>query len=406
MTKLSQYRPFFVAGSAFLVWMQIAAVILGFPGGLEGRADFRMFFAGGSLVRMGRGEQLYDYEKMANTEAELAGKAGVNFPFAHPAYEVLPFIGLSWLSYRTAYCLFFGINLTLLFFSIRLLVPVTGWLKEIWTHLPIMTVAGFLPIGICTILGQDSILLFTLITIAYVMMKTARESAAGAVLGLAMFRFPIILPLVLFFCMARRWKLLEAYAATSVIVVLLSVIIAGPGSVLAYPHLLLHRAGTPESVEFGIQPNSMPNLRGLIEFILGKWVSSRTTQIMIIASSVALVAWAAIKRLPFELLLIVALLVSYHELLHDSVLLLLPLLTLRSETPIKLSVWCLLLASPTLALLIFEIPVTLLAAVYLFFLLVMARGTSESGSELDTNTLWYLPTTRSRKGDLWAATQV
>jgi hypothetical protein len=385
--------------------MQIAAVILGFPGGLDGRADFRMFFAGGSLVRTGRGEQLYNYEKMANVEAELAGKAGVNFPFAHPAYEVLPFTALSWLSYRKAYCLFFGINVALLFFSISLLIPATGWLKEIWTWLPVMTVAGFLPVGICILLGQDSILLFAFVTIAYVMMKTAREFAAGIVLGLGMFRFPIILPLVIFFCVARRWKLLAGYATTCVIVVLLSVIIAGPGSVLAYPHLLLHRAGTPESVEFGIQPNSMPNLRGLIEFILGKRVSSHSTQIMIIASSVTLMAWAAIKRLPFELWLIVALLVSYHELIHDSVLLLLPLLTLRSKTPKKLLVWSLLLASPTLALLVFKIPLTLLAAVYLVFLLVMARGTSESGSELDTKTFWCLPTTRRSKGDLCAAEQ-
>jgi hypothetical protein len=383
--------------------MQIAAVILGFPGGLDGRADFRMFFAGGSLVRMGRGEQLYNYEKMANVETELAGKAGVNFPFAHPAYEVLPFIALSWLSYRKAYCLFFGINVALLFFSTSLLIPATGWLREIWTWLPVMTVAGFLPVGICILLGQDSILLFTFVTIAYVMMKTAREFAAGVVLGLGMFRFPIILPLVIFFCLARRWKLLAGYATTCVIVVFLSGIIAGPGSALAYPHLLLHRAGTPESVEFGIQPNSMPNLRGLIEFMLGKWVSSHSTQIIIIASSVTLITWAAIKRLPFELWLIVALLVSYHELIHDSVLLLLPLLTLRSETPRKLLVWCLLLASPALALLVFKIPLTLLAAVYLVFLLVMARGASESGSELDTKTFWYLPAIRRSKGDLWAA---
>lgn len=377
MAKLPQYRSFFVAGSAFLVFMQLTAVILGFSGGLEGRADFRMFFAGGTLVRTGHGEQLYDYETMANAETELAGGAGVNFPFAHPAFEALPFVALSVLSYRNAYCLFFAINLTLLAVSISFLKPTTIWLREIWAWLPFMVVAGFLPVGLCLILGQDSILLFALITVAYIMLKTAREPAAGFVLGLGMFRFPIILPLVVCFCLARRWKLLAGFLVTCAAVVLLSVIVAGPGSVQAYPQLLLHRPGTPESVEFGIQPNSMPNLRGLIEFTLGRWVSSLTARIMIVASSLALMAWAIIKRLRFELLIVVALLVSYHELLHDSVLLLLPLLTLPSDSPKRLLVWSLLLASPTLAFLVFHIPLTVLAVVYLFFLLVMARDAGE-----------------------------
>ena len=362
--------------------MQLAVVILGFPGGLQGRADFRMFFAGGTLVRMGHGEHLYDYQKMANTETDLAGDTGVDFPFAHPAFEALPFVALSIFSYRNAYCLFFAINLTLLAVSVSLLKPMTGWLSEIWAWLPVMAVAGFLPVGLCLILGQDSILLFALITVAYIMLKTAREPAAGLVLGLGMFRFPIILPLIVCFCLARRWKLLAGYLGTCVVVVLLSVIIAGPSSVVAYPQLLLHRPGTLESVEFGIPPNSMPNLRGLIEFTLGRWVSSFTAQIMIGVSSLALLAWAVIKRLPFGLLVVVALLVSYHELIHDSVLLLLPLLTLPSQDPKRLLVWCLLLASPSLAFLIFHIPLAGLAVVYLAFLLVMAKGAGESNLPL------------------------
>lgn len=362
--------------------MQVAVVILGFSGGLEGRADFRMFFAGGTLVRTGQAEQLYNYEKMRNTEAQLAGEAGVNFPFAHPAFEALPFVPLSALSYRKAYCVFFAINLTLLLVCINLLKPAVGWLSEIWTWLPVTAVAGFLPVGICLIVGQDSILLFTLLTVAYAMLKTAREPVAGFVLGLGMFRFPIILPLVVCLGLTRRWKLLAVYAVTCAVVVLLSVIIAGPGSILAYPQLLLHRPGTQESVEFGIQANSMPNLRGLIEFILGKWFPSLTILILIAGSSLALTAWAVIKRLPFELLIIVALLVSYHELIHDSVLLLLPLLALPSDSPKKLLFWCLLLASPTLVYLIFRIPVTLLAFIYLAYLLVMAKDEPKSDAPL------------------------
>jgi hypothetical protein len=53
------------------------------------------------------------------------------------------------------------------------------WMGETWAALPPMTVAGFLPVGICLIQGQDSILLLLIIAGAYAMQKGGRGFASG-----------------------------------------------------------------------------------------------------------------------------------------------------------------------------------------------------------------------------------
>jgi len=73
MIALSRYRSFFEAGSIFLILFQTVVVVLGFSGGLAGRADFRSFYASGYLVRSGDADHLYDYNKTAAKEKEVIG---------------------------------------------------------------------------------------------------------------------------------------------------------------------------------------------------------------------------------------------------------------------------------------------------------------------------------------------
>jgi hypothetical protein len=125
MTSFSRYRPFFIMGSCYLVLMQMGLVTLFLvtASAAVGRADFRMLYTGGSMVRTGQAEQLYNYEETVTNEARMAGKGGANLPFNHPAYEALLFAVLSWLPDQQAFWLFFAVNLGLLLVSYRLLMP-------------------------------------------------------------------------------------------------------------------------------------------------------------------------------------------------------------------------------------------------------------------------------------------
>ena len=110
-----------MTGSLFLILLQVTVVALGLSGGVAGRADFRMLYSGGFLIRNGQGDQLYEYDKIAATEARIAGQSGANLPFDHPAYEGLLFAAFAVVDYKKAYWLHFCLNLALLFVAIRIL---------------------------------------------------------------------------------------------------------------------------------------------------------------------------------------------------------------------------------------------------------------------------------------------
>jgi len=385
-TNFSHYRSFFVTGSIFLILFQIVVVGLGLSGGLAGRADFRSFYASGYLLRSGHAYQLYDYNQTTATEKEVIGNEGANLPSIHPAYEALLFAALSVASYKRAYWLYFCLNLVLVFVAIRMLQPAPDWMREVHAGFPALAAAGFLPVGICLIQGQDSILFFLIIVGVYALQRKNRDLAAGMLLGLGMFRFQLVIPLVVCLCFARRWKLIAGFAVTCIGVVAISIVITEPAPWTTYPrHLIAMNSGLQTSsarLAHAIYPEKMPNLRGLIYLLLGARVSSVIPQALTALLSALLLGWAIIRRLPFELLVVVAVLVSYHGAIHDSVLLLLPLMAccMPLSDPgfgKRLTMWILLLSSPVLVF-VLNLPFAVLCLVYLAFLIVIAEGKSET----------------------------
>src|SRR6516225_3766119 len=114
MISFAKYRPFFIMGSIYLLLMQLGFLAMIFATSSVAKADFRMFYAGGYMVRTGQAPQIYDRQKTDATEEEMAGHGGADLPFNHPAYEALLFAVLSLLPYKAAFGLFSGINLVLL----------------------------------------------------------------------------------------------------------------------------------------------------------------------------------------------------------------------------------------------------------------------------------------------------
>src|SRR5437870_3548352 len=102
--------------------------------GLSGFADFRQLYAGGYMIRTGQAHDLYDYDKQQAIEEQLVPLAAhFPLPVNHPAFEELLFAPMSYLSYRSAFCIFLVINLVLLFVCVRLLQSQYGVLKRRWS---------------------------------------------------------------------------------------------------------------------------------------------------------------------------------------------------------------------------------------------------------------------------------
>jgi hypothetical protein len=129
----------------------------------------------------------------------------------------------------------------------------------------------------------------------------------------------------------------------------------------------------------------MPNLRGLFYLIIGAGTSRLALHLWTLLGSATLMAWAAWKRLPFELMVVVAVLVGYHGYIHDSVLLLIPLLTCQISDDQgdwrKVLAWGALALGPSFTF-ANRVPDAFLAVVYLAFLVVMAKSAGRSTERL------------------------
>jgi Glycosyltransferase family 87 len=292
---------------------------------LAGRADFRAMYAAGYLIRTGQNHQLYDYAVQAHLQDLIVGPSDTPLPFNHLAYESVLFAPLSVFTYRTAYFIFLFANICLLVICFAMFRPWMQNLKKIYWWLPMALFAAFLPIAAALIQGQDSILLLVLLTASFVLLQRDQPELAGALAGLGMFKFQLVLPIALMFLLWRRWKFVAGFTAISAMAVGLSTWLVGVAQTRAYGHLLLAVGKTTgqDYLRNVATPNQMPNLRGLVFGATHSHLPMVAIQLITAISSAALFFWLANRRrigtAPSAALTAItaAVLVSYHLNIHD-----------------------------------------------------------------------------------------
>ena len=246
------------------------------------------------------------------------------------------FAPLARLPYVAAYLVWAIFNLALILGFWKLLRPRLPSLHRLLPGLPLLAMFAFFPLMMALLQGQDSILLLFLYGLAFLALATGRAFVAGLCLGLALFKFQLVLPFVLVLLLRRQWRAVAGFVITAFGLLLVSAAVVGWNGVMAYPGFVLglSRSGA----QAGIYPRDMPNLRGLIEGALH--FAGRPAALLIIALSIALVALAALRwpvpteraqpgrqfMLGFSLCLTITIMASYHLLVHDLSLLMLPAL--------------------------------------------------------------------------------
>ena len=330
------FRPFLFAALAYLLVVQVALCVMSVRPALEGHADFRTFYCTGYLVRTGHANQIYDYEVQKQVQNALVAPSDVALPFYHPAYEALLFVPFSLASYRVGYFLFIGFNIALLVISALLMRPYLFGLASIWPMLPFAVFLLFFPAGIALMQGQNSILLLALYSGAFVAIVAGNDFLAGCLLGLALVKFQIALPVVALFLIWRRWRMIAGFAASGSAVLIASIWLVGLQGLIEHARFLLGVSsglGTPgDQLRNGIFPRAMPNLRGLLFSLGGAHLPNVWLQSEIVGLSLLVLLWTARRRKEitspgnaFALAIMCALLVSYHLQIHDLTLLILPI---------------------------------------------------------------------------------
>jgi hypothetical protein len=306
----------------------------------QGYPDFTIFYTAGKMLRQGLSHGLYNGALQYDVQQTFASGVRIRkgpLPYNHPAFEALIFEPLAALDYPTAYAVWSVFNLAILGFLPFLLRPHIPVLAQCSPLLWLPVWLGFFPVLVALLQGQDVILLLLLNALAFVALKRNAETLAGCWLGLGVFKFQLMVPLVLILMCWKRGKVVLSFAVTAAGLAAISVAITGWAGALRYPGYVLH---FEEFMEQGGIAADMPNLRGLIE----GWSVTRGlpgVHVITIALSVGLLVWVVAKGwhrvdssqqfdLKFSLAMVAAVLVSYHAFPYDLSLLVIPLLLVVS----------------------------------------------------------------------------
>lgn len=305
----------------------------------NGYQDFTIYYMSALLLRSGQGTDLYNSGTQYRTQLTFTHvpiRQGP-LPFNHPPFEAIVFLPFTFLSYWPAYLLWSAINAIMLAICVFL---VRRQFPRILTASPLLlglAAVAFFPAAVAMVQGQDVFLLLLLCVMAIICLDRGQDASAGALLAGGLFRPHLIVPMVFLLAVQRR-RLLLGFVPAAIILVAISVAITGWHGPLNYIRFVLQVENTVCPGCFG--PGTVPNLRGLFQSLPGLSASSRASTALIVGSSlvVFLVALLRIRNgrdsiiFSSSLAVVTTLLVSFHLLTHDLILLLPLVLIVLSQS--------------------------------------------------------------------------
>jgi hypothetical protein len=305
----------------------------------KGYQDFTIFYAAARMVRSGQSKVLYDLSAQYRAQQEFAPNVHIRqaaLPYNHPPFEALLFLPFTLLPYVPAYLFWNLLNVIMVAASLMLLRRQFVEIGTLPFGLLVLSATGFLPIATAFLQGQDSILLLFLFVVALVTMEKGHDAAAGAALAAGLFKFHLVLPLVLLLA-ARRWRLLLGFAPVAALLGGISLAMVGWHGAVGYAQFLLRLENS--GAGGAIVGAEMPNLRGIIASLAGAHDRAFLMPLTIACSAaVIVIAWRQMGpvrdsvRFAFVLTTASTILVSYHTLTYD-LSLLLPVVLLLFAAP-------------------------------------------------------------------------
>jgi Glycosyltransferase family 87 len=310
------------------LWKQIMA----------GKNDFPIFYSNAQMVREGSASGLYDFNAENTFTRRVTDVARP--PNNHLPYELLFFVPLTHLQFRTAYVVWTILGLAMLAgvaFTMR------GFQVGRWSFLlTLLTILAFYPEWFCLLQGQDSILLLSLFAVSFWFWRRGKDDVAGFILALGLFRPQLVLPFVFVALLARKWKLVRGFIPGAALVLALSTAMVGLHGMADYARVLLaqgsQQSGTVLEKQWEVNLGLMTTWRGFLWVCLPRWVPVGVRTFLLLLGTFLGLGWAAKQMrkaegkgpaafdLAFAIALATTLLVSFHSFLNDFSLMILPLL--------------------------------------------------------------------------------
>jgi hypothetical protein len=279
---------------------------------------------------------LYDLDTQFQWQHAVSG-GSVLLPFYHVAYEALLYIPFTSFSYRTAYLVYAGWNMLLLWLCY--LVSPPGSSIFAGAKRPALFFLSF-PLLLCVFVGQNALLILLAISLTYKAIADGRDHRAGFLLGLVTFKLAVIVPLAFLLTVRRGRRFLVGFLLSSVSLVALSVWIAGISGTRECLRMLgTATLASDHTVEtqrrIAVWLHAMPNLTGLLYLCGSGHLLPRAAFALNIAVTLLVLALGAyIQRrarseaVAFSAALLCTLLASPHLHVYDFSSLVLPILLL------------------------------------------------------------------------------
>ena len=385
--KLAIYFSAMIFINCFVFWRSAHGIAIGL-------SDFASFYTAAEILRDGRGHQLYDLNLQEKVQRsvmpETVKERGGILPFNHPAFEAAVFLPLIFFSLRTAFWIWFSINIAFLFAVIWMLSKYLPLLGQAPFYIWAAACFSFPPIVITLIQGQDSIALLFFYCLAFIALSREAEFSAGSWVAAGLFKFQIALPFIVSLLLRKCWRIIAGFCFVGTLLVIISLGTVGFASLLQYPNYLWKLDHDPT---FGwLVPFRTPNLRGLILSLPLSIYPRLCAALLAILSGIFVVAGAFAWRngstpkygslyRAFAGNLLISVLLSYHILVHDlSVLFLALLLVVENAVDgshivgwIRIATWsCLALLWSPLYFVVMRIDrLDILAMVFLILLVTV-----------------------------------
>jgi len=366
----------------------VAVVFLADRPPINERTDFSVTYIGSRMVYLGLGPKLYDLAEQQKLKRLLLPDAEPLI-YEHPPFEALLLAPLGSLPYKTAYLIWGLINVAIWLMLTYLLRPYTPAPRDDLAYLALWLL--FAPLGVALFEGQSSLLLLLLYSIAFIQLRSGRDFRAGAILGLALFKFQFVIPFALIFLLQRKWRFIKGFLATGTALGVLSLLAVGWHGIISYIHLLVGIAAHPDNSSYGAAIGTA-TIQGFVHALLGGVLGHAAVSLIVAGVSIFLIVWTAWRwrkaglaavqtfdRRAFDLMfaaaIVVSLVTGFHMFTYDLSPLMPAMLLVAGHFPGRSQALLRLILGTTLVM--FWIPplyLVLLArhCVYLWFPVLMA----------------------------------
>jgi hypothetical protein len=295
----------------FLVASATAMVIIGIFGILSQglRSDWLGFYTGGKFLIEGNAGDLYNPDLIHAWQEPLIGDYFIQFLYA-PAFAIL-YAPLAWAPLSVARVIWTIITLVA--------ALAAAWISSRWSGLSkqvsMLGIVAFPPLAYSLAVGQNSALTLLIFAgVAWLEWKGRQDYLPGVLAGLALYKPQLLIPLLIFWLVKKRWKSLLGFIGSGFIIGVISLIIS-PGATLEYLQFTFTffqraeqgGASTSNISSFAIQP------------VLGIIVA------IVVLSILFLLSRQKNKRYLIAILWLAPLLVTPYIIIYDMLLLALPI---------------------------------------------------------------------------------